>query len=608
LTGAPIRSNPELTTLPPRAFPPVPPSPGEAVVAAASQARWRQGGPLGPQGQPGGPAAGTRPGKLDLGPAGRHLQALGGFVRPRASPAGNAVIMACGTAVSRLSGFGRLIAVAWVLGQGRLADAYNQANTVPNTVYDLLLGGVLSATLLPVVMRPLSRVSTEPDDDSVPTIVTVLTVVLVIGTGLFWLLAPYLVHLFLLRAHGHGAGAERQLATTWLRYFTPQLLLIGLVTLTTALLNARRRFAAVAFSPVVANVVTIAALAVADRLARQATVPGYQADAVAVAVVGLGTTAGYAAQLLAQLPALARARIPLRFSWKPSHPALKLIARLSGWTVGAVVANQVAFSLVSVLANSKAGNFSAFSYAYTFMQLPYAVLAVSIAYVVAPDLAQLWAEGDPEGFAARASYAMRVTVALLLPAGVGYALLARPVVVLALAHGHLALASARLTGDVLVVFACGLPGFAAFLLVMRAFQAKLDTRSMFWLYVAENALTVVAAVALYPAFGVRGLAAAWVGSYTVVLPVAWARLRRSTPVRLGLGQLGRACLATAVMAGAVAGLGAALPSSGASGVLLGRLALLAGTGGAVFVLAARLLGLGELTSAISARSWRHRPS
>ena len=199
--------------------------------------------------------------------------------------------------------------------------------------------------------------------------------------------------------------------------------------------------------------------------------------------------------------------------------------------MGAVVANQISFTLVSILANSKGGNLSAFMYAYTFMQLPYAIIAVSIAYAVAPDLAELWNSGDREGFASRVSYAMRITVVLILPGGVGYTLLARPAILLVLAHGHLSASSAALTGSLLGIFALGLPGFSAYLLLMRAFQSKQDTRSMFWLYVAENALTVVAALALYPLWGVRGLAAAWIGAYTLVLPVA-SRLHKSANVVL----------------------------------------------------------------------------
>ncbi|HYA45464.1 MAG TPA: lipid II flippase MurJ, partial [Acidimicrobiales bacterium] len=113
---------------------------------------------------------------------------MGAWARPRTSAAGSVALMASGTALSRASGFARLLAVGWVLGQGRLADAYNQANTIPNTIYDLLLGGVLSATLLPVVMGSLGSLrARDSDDDTVPALVTFLAAVLIAATALFWL-------------------------------------------------------------------------------------------------------------------------------------------------------------------------------------------------------------------------------------------------------------------------------------------------------------------------------------------------------------------------------------------------------------------------------------
>ncbi len=512
---------------------------------------------------------------------------------PRSSSR-NATIMAAGTTLSRVSGFARILAIAWVLGQARLADAYNLANTVPNTIYDLLLGGVLSATLLPVLMGALTRRAVHKDSETVPAVVGFLTVILLAATGIFWLAAPEIIRFFVLRATGSYVAGYRDLATTWLRYFTPQLFFIGLTTITTALLNARRRFVAVAFSPVLANLVTIAALVVADHLVKHPSVNAYRADSTAIAIVGIGTTAGYVVQLLAQLPALVRAKIPLRPVWRPRHPALSKIGRLSSWTIGAVVANQVSFVLVSVLANSRTGNVSAFIYAYTFMQLPYAVVAVSIAYAVAPDLAELWALGDRDGFAGRVSYAMRMTLVLLLPGGVGYALLAHPAMLLVLAHGHLAPSSAGLTGSTLSVFALGLPGFSAYMLLMRAFQSKQDTRSMFWIYLGENALTVVAALALYPAFGVRGLAAAWIGPYTLALPFAWHRLRKSAPIVSSPSWLAYVAVSAGFMAAGVAALLQVLPTDRSVVVSALRLVFVTGVGAALFGLAARFLGISEL--------------
>jgi putative peptidoglycan lipid II flippase len=504
--------------------------------------------------------------------------------------------MASGTLLSRLSGFARLLTVAWVLGQGGLADAYNLANTIPNQIYELLLGGVLSATLLPVFMQSLDRSEKhEGDDDGVSAVVSCLTVMLLVATALFWLAAPAIVHFYLVRSSGAGTAGERRLATAWLRLFAPQLLFIGLITITTALLNARRRFGSVAFSPVLANVVTIVALVLADRLVPHGSISAYNSSSGAVAVVGIGTTAGYLAQFVVQLPALLRCHVKLRFRWHPRHPALRAIGRLSGWTVGAVVANQVSFTLVSVLASSRHGDFSAFSYAYAFMLLPHAVVAVSIAYVVAPDLAQLWSGGDSKAFAKRVAHAMRVTILLLLPGGVGYALLAHPAVVLALAHGDLHRASAELTGSLLVIFALGLPGFSSYLLLIRAFQSKQDTRSMFWLYVLENAVTVVTALALYPFMGVRGLVLAWVGAYTVTLPFAWRRLRESAPVVIGAYWWARAGFATAVMAAVTAGFLVLLPASGSLPLGLGRIAVVVVVGAVVFLWTARALRIEELS-------------
>lgn len=519
-----------------------------------------------------------------------------------AAPARGALVMAAGTALSRISGFARLLAVAWVLGQGRLADAYNQANTVPNQIYDLILGGVLSATLLPVIMQSLARSDRFEDEDGIPAVVTFLTVVLVAATVVFWLAAPLIIRLFLLDAKGAGVGAERTLATTWLRLFAPQLLFMGLITLTTALLNARRRFGSVAFSPVLANLVTIGALVAADKMVRPSNISGYRQDVAAVAVVGIGTTAGYLVQLLAQLPALFNAKVPLRPRWAPGHPALRAIGRLSGWTVGAVLANQLSYALVAVLAENKEGDFSAFSYAYAFMLLPYAVVGASIAYAVAPDLSEHWSLGNRSSFAAQLSRAVRVTVVLLLPGGVGYALVAHPTVVVALAHGHLSGSSSDLTGTLLVIFSLGLPGFGTYLLLMRALQSMQDTRSMFWMYVVENAVTVAAAVALYPAFGVKGLTAAWVGAYTLTVPLAWLRLRKQAAASLALSWVARLVTSTAVMAGAVAlALDLVAPTS-ALGFSIGRLVLAVAVGGGVFVLAARWLGLEELRD-LTAR-WR----
>jgi putative peptidoglycan lipid II flippase len=201
------------------------------------------------------------------------------------------------------------------------------------------------------------------------------------------------------------------------------------------------------------------------------------------------------------------------------------------------------------------------------------------------------------------SNGLRLTLAIMVPAAAGYMLLARPFIDLVLRHGHVGAAGAHVTGTVVICFAAGLPGFSAFMLLMRGYQAMQDTRSMFWLYVVENALTLVLAVALFSAFDVAGLAVAWVGAYSVAAMVAFARLRRRTGGLDGAAvaaSLGRVVAATAVMAGVVFLIGVAI-GYGSSVRLALRVGAVTSVGLAVYLLAGRLFGVGELHSLVQLR-------
>ena len=129
------------------------------------------------------------------------------------------------------------------------------------------------------------------------------------------------------------------------------MLFYGLTALATAMLNARRRFAAAAFAPALNNVVVITALLAVARVATApTTVRSVLDDPVLVLLLGLGTTAGVVAMTLVLLPSFRRAGATFQWHWAPRHPAVRRLARLSGWTVGYVAANQVAFFVVLVLA------------------------------------------------------------------------------------------------------------------------------------------------------------------------------------------------------------------------------------------------------------------
>jgi putative peptidoglycan lipid II flippase len=325
---------------------------------------------------------------------------------------------------------------------------------------------------------------------------------------------------------------------------------------------------------------------------------GFRHQRVALLVLGLGTTAGYLLQFLVQLPSLVRGPFRLRPVFDLSHPAVRTVLRLSLWTFGSVMANQIAFNLVLVLAERRTGDVTVFQTAYQFFQLPYAIFAVSIASVLTPELSDHWAKGELTAFRRQMAGGLRLTLAILVPAAVGYVVLAHPFLELVFHHGSFSVADAHRIGNVVALFAIGLPGFSAYLLLMRGYQAMQDTRSMFWLYVVENLATVALAGALYPLMGVQGLALGWGGAYTIGSIVAMGHLRRRT------GGLEGHTLVTGLVRVAAASALMALPVLGLTHVLNGRsqLALVAEVGGGallgavVYLAACRALGINEVTA------------
>jgi putative peptidoglycan lipid II flippase len=518
-------------------------------------------------------------------------------------------VLAAGTLASRSTGFLRVLTIAYVLGVGSLSDAFNYANGVPNIAYDLLLGGILAATLIPVFVEQLEQREGGEGTHAISAVVSVIGVALIAISALLWLLAPYVIHFYLLLNSSSTAPAERALATSLLRYFAPQVFFLGAIVVSTALLNARRHFTAPAFSPVVNNLIGIAALLATKVVAEHiltaksattvSTLRAFAHDRRAVVILGLGTTAGYAVQLLVQWPAMRRAGYRLRLVWDVRNPAVKKVARLSSWLIGVVVANQIALALVMVLAGRTPGGITAYQFSYQFFQLPYALIAVSVASAIMPDLASRWSSRDLRGFESQFSSGLRVTLAVLVPVAWVYVAVAQPFIELAIHHGRVSQAGAHLVSSTLALFAVGLPGFAAYFLLMRVYQATQDGRGMFWIYALENALTVVAALVLDFLIGVPGLALAWVAPYTIAAVVAAFDLRR----RVGSFDWGRTvrtlvriAVAGGIAAGAVVLVGLPFPSVAHSSdaVLVGRLIVQASVGALVYIALARVMRIEEV--------------
>lgn len=427
-------------------------------------------------------------------------------------------VMALGTVVSRVTGFGRVAALAAAFGFTRLTDAYNLANTTPNILYELVLGGVLGGTLVTVFTRHLAN-DADGGRRAVSAIVGVTLAGLVGLSLLLALAAPAVIALY-----GRGAGfppAQTDVAVALLRWFSPQVAILGLIAVATALLQARRRFAAPMWAPVAANLTLIAViLAVPAVYGLGVGLERARSSPALVALLGAGTTAAFGLQAAILLLRLRGTGVWGGWRWEPRHPAVRTVARLSGWLIGLTAANQVALWVVLTLAGREAGGVSAFQAAQLFFQLPHAVITVSVASAVLPVLAELWAAGRRDEFARRTRWALTRSAVLVVPAALALFLLARPIVSIALERGALSGAGVDLTADVLRFLALGIPGFSVFLLLIRSCFAMADTRSAFYLYVLQNGVAVLVALAATPALGVRALGLAYAVSYSVAAGAA----------------------------------------------------------------------------------------
>lgn len=427
----------------------------------------------------------------------------------------NNIVVAVGTALSRLTGLGRVAVFAIVMGQTALADAYNGANQTPNIVYELLLGGVLSASLVPL----FTKQAEERDEAATSAVVTVAVIAMTAITVVAVAAAPLIFRLYSLDvADGIDATTYRNVGTTLSRIFLLQIFFYGLSAIANALLHARRRYFAASWAPVLSNLVIIASLLLIPRAMGGGGEPAL-GDVLTNSelkwTLGLGATFGIAVMALAVLPALRAADVHISFRPDLRHPAVRRLMSMSTWTLGYVLANQIAIVVVQNLAQPGSGGLDAYSKAYIFFVLPHGLLAMSVVTTFTPEMASAIRRRDRSGFVDRASLGVRLVALLTFPAAAAMFVLRRPLIGLALQHGNFDAADAELTSRALAGFSLGLVGFSVYLFALRAFYAHEDARTPFVLNAFENLFNIALAVVLAKRFGVLGLAAAFALSYAI---------------------------------------------------------------------------------------------
>jgi putative peptidoglycan lipid II flippase len=504
------------------------------------------------------------------------------------------LIVATGTALSRLTGLARFAVLAAVLGGTALSDAYLLANETPNIVYDFLVGGVLAATLVPL----FTSFDVHDDDESRNVVISTALVVITATMAVAVAAAPLIFRVFSARvADDVDPDVFRSVGTTLSRIFLIQILFYGLTGVANAFLNSRRRFFAAAWSPILPNLIIIATLLSLPAAAGDGYVLDDVLDDTRIRLtLGLGATVGIASMAVVLIPATYRAGLRWKFVWNPRHPAVKKLLSLSFWTLGFVAANIVALTVVRNLTEPGSSNATAYVLAFTFFMLPHGLLGVSIGTTFQPEMARAVAHRSKRDFTTAASLGIRMTALLTIPAGVGLFVLRRPLIGIALEYGNFTADDALQASRALAGLALGLGAFSIYLFVLRAFYAHQDTKTAFKVNVVENLINIVLAIVLVGSYGVLGLGASYAIAYIVSALWALQILTYKVPgfeLRAVLGSVARMVVAAALMGEAVWLVARALGGNTGGGALL---RLSAGTliGVAVYAGLLALMGAPEL--------------
>jgi putative peptidoglycan lipid II flippase len=548
---------------------------------------------------------------------GQHAAQGGQPAADDASLVRSSGIMALGTLASRVTGFLRTAVFGYALGAATLADAYNNANTLPNVVYNLALGGILTSVVVPLLVSAAKRDADrgEAYDQRMFTLgALALAGITLVAT----LAAGPLVALYAASVH----GSERSVMVVFAYFFIPQIFFYGVSSLAGAILNARGHFAAPMWTPVVNNMVVIAVgllfMVTAGLNLSTATISSGQ-----VQLLGIGTTLGIVAQTAALIPALRK----VGFRWRPRFDFRKAevaeIRRMAAWMFGYIATTQVAFLVTTRVANEAAvrahhlhgSGYTDYSYAWLLFQLPYAIVGISVITALLPRMSAHAADHRYGLVSDDFSAGVRLSSVIVVPAAVVLAVLGPPLAEVLLGYGSMSFADARYLGVVFAVFSLGLAPYMMFQLLLRVFYALHDSRTPALIGVLTMAVNIAAnliALAVLPAADVVAGLGAGFGAANLVGAVAgwWILSRRlggldGRRIGISLVKMHLSAIPGVLCAAAVTVMISAVLPAGTLAALI--IVALSGSGALLlYVLFAKALGVAELTDLSSTVTTRLR--
>ena len=402
-------------------------------------------------------------------------------------------VMALGTIISRITGFIRGILIVAVLGTTLLADTYNVANTMPNILYNLLVGGALTAVFIPQLVRSFDHEDGGNGFASrlVTTISLILFVLVVVGVYF----APALVRLYAPEFFTPGFETEEEIAIAFTRYCLPQIFFLGVFTMLGQVANARGSFGPLMWAPIANNLVGIALFG--SFLVFSPAITAETITSLQVQILGWGTTFSVVVQALVLIPVIRHLGITLKPQWGLS--GLGKSFGLAGWTLLYVLISQLGYLVTVNVATSAAVRsaqegitrgvgYTPYTYAYFVMLLPYSIVTISIITAILPHLSRLALAKERDEVRVQLIRAIKLVGVITVPSAVAFFLFGS--LITEVIFVGIPVEDSRYIGYVLSALSFGLVAFSINLILIRGFNAFEDTRTQVISILIINLLSV----------------------------------------------------------------------------------------------------------------------
>jgi len=432
----------------------------------------------------------------------------------------SSAVMALGTVISRVTGLVRNLLLVAVLGTALLGDTYNVANTMPNILYNLLVGGALTAVFVPQIIRA----AREPDKGSayISRLFTATSAALLIIVAIAMLIAPLLVHLYA----PSFSGRALDITVAFMRYCLPQIFFLGIFALLGQIANARGVFGPMMWAPILNNLIAIAIFGY--FLASVSNLEFGGITNSQIQTLGLGTTLGIVAQALVLIPVLKRSGVSLRirFDWRGAGLGKSL--QLASWTFLFVLISQVGYLITVNLATrtsvaaiiegiSYGVGYTPYSNAYLILLLPHSIITISVVTALLPKLSELAIDNKLAELRAQIVKAIRLVGIVTVPSAFFF-LFFGPLIAQVLFFG-ISDNDAIFIGKVLGGFALAAIPLSLNLIAIRGLNAFENTKSQVISNLLINVVSIGFSVVAYLTFPTEwitvGLAASFTLSYWV---------------------------------------------------------------------------------------------